>query len=1009
MSFFIFLIYMSCCFRDASGFENVTDRQALLAFKDAVTDDPNGVLRSWNSSFDHCQWRGIWCSKKHFGRVNILDLKSRGLTGHISPHIGNLSFLRVISLENNSFQGEIPPEIGKLFRLRLLYLNNNSLQGEFPTNLTSCVNLRELHLHVNNLTGKVPVGISSLVNLNTLILGANGFTGTIPRSLGNISSLVWLHLGGTNFTGSIPEELGKLRLLQLLVLHRNHLIGEIPPGIYNLSSLVSISAGGNRLEGNLPTSIGETLPNLEELYMRQNMLTGSIPISLSNCSNLQVIVLLNNSFTGRVPNELGRLKNLTWINLTANKLGGNGGNDLSFISHLANCTNLRYLLVGANLLEGSMPNSIANLSSTIEYIQLGDNDIYGNIPAGIGKLVNLNGLELQYMMLEGKIPSTISNLRNLLELRLSGNKFTGQIPSTLDNLTVLYHLDLSVNMLTGNIPSSYRKFSQLLRLDVSENNLSGEIPTSLFNLASAVSIILSHNSLTGFLPAEVGTLKLLEDFDVSNNKLSGGIPSTLGSCISLVKLHLSANHFEGRIPESLSSLRGLDELNLSSNNLSGIIPEYLGKFLFLQMLDLSFNDFEGEVPKLGVFSNASAVSLSGNSKVCGGISELKFPECTVPDSKKSGLSLSLKVIIPLVFVLLFSAFSVVLYIFCSRRNKSQQTPSVAIFDDLVIRISYQDLFQATSGFAASNLIGLGSYGSVYKGFLEQTHSLIAVKVFNLHRGGAAKSFLSECKALGKIRHRNLLKILSICSSVDHQGNDFRAIIYTLMLKGSLENWLHPAKSELNSRNLNLIQRLNIISSVASALEYLHCHCKPPIVHGDLKPSNILLDDDLVAYLGDFGLAKVMSSVSRQDGQSSSIIRGSVGYIAPEYGMGEGASVLGDIYSFGILILEMFTARRPTDEMFQDDLNLHNFTRVALPEQVMTVVDPQLVPDEDMQECLVSMLKIGLSCSMEIPESRMNIRNVVKELSLITEEVLSRKEPLKRANRSQESYENLKDQ
>ncbi|XP_039173818.1 probable LRR receptor-like serine/threonine-protein kinase At3g47570 [Eucalyptus grandis] len=220
--------------------------------------------------------------------------------------------------------------------------------------------------------------------------------------------------------------------------------------------------------------------------------------------------------------------------------------------------------------------------------------------------------------------------------------------------------------------------------------------------------------------------------------------------------------------------------------------------------------------------------------------------------------------------------------------------------------------------------------------------MVAMKVLNLMQRGASRSFISECRTLGTIRHRNLVKILSVCSSVDFHGNDFKALIYEFMANESLEEWLHSGTvgrddEHGESRNLRLVQRLHIAIDIANAIEYLHKSCYSTIVHGDLKPSNVLLDNDMVARVGDFGLAKIISMVSAeatrvhdQGSSTSTVVRGSIGYVPPEYGMGHEVSILGDIYDYGILLLEMFTGKRPTKEAFAHYLNLHNFVLMALP-------------------------------------------------------------------------------
>ncbi|KAK3441300.1 hypothetical protein EUGRSUZ_B01431 [Eucalyptus grandis] len=319
-----------------------------------------------------------------------------------------------------------------------------------------------------------------------------------------------------------------------------------------------------------------------------------------------------------------------------------------------------------------------------------------------------------------------------------------------------------------------------------------------------------------------------------------------------------------------------------------------------------------------------------------------------------------------------------LFIIWYQRKKSKKiTSSTELpFEHQLSRVSYGELFRATNGFSKNN-------------------------VLNLDHIGASKSFISECRTLGAIRHRNLVKILNVCSSMDYHGNDFKALLYEYMVNGSLENWIHQGKEEDVEHehkygkpgHLGLMQRLDIAIDIASAIEYLHKDCNPKIVHGDLKPSNILLDNEMMGRVGDFGLAKISSvatteAIDFDNHNNSMAVRGSVGYVPPEYGMGDMVSTQGDMYSYGILLLEMFTGRRPTEEAFKDNLNLHTFVKMNMPNRVMEIVDSAIFNGENendierIRDCIAFVLGIGVACSMELSRDRMGMAEALKELHKI---------------------------
>ena len=651
-----------------------------------------------------------------------------------------------------------------------------------------------------------------------------------------------------------------------VTLANNSLTGIIPNAIFNSSRIEVISLYMNQLSGHLPSSIGNWLPNLKVLYLWGNELEGIIPSSISNASMLTELELGANYFSGSIPNTLGNLRHLERLNLVNNYLTKDSSTlELSFLSSLANCKNLTTIVLAENPLNGTLPISMGNFSTSLEEFVMFNCNIKGTIPTGIANLSNLMALHLEDNELVGPIPTTVGGMKKLQGLYLQHNRLQGFIPNGICLLRNLAELFLNHNEFFGPIPTCWGDLSKLQKLYLDSNKLT-TIPSSFWSLKDILQINMSSNSLSGHLPLEVGNLEHVTNIDLSWNLLSGDIP-TIRSLESLANLSLAHNKFQGPIPQSFDKLISIEHLDLSDNNLSGEIPKSLMKLKCLKYFNVSFNRLQGEIPYEGVIAQFSAQSFMGNEALCGP------PKLQVPSCKKSNVGQSKTATTIVVRYILPAMIATILgsvLIFFLMRSQKKQVKQKGQEDMLPPatwrRITHLELEQATAGFSESNLVGKGNLGSVYKGTLSDD-TCVAVKVFNLQIEGGFKSFEIECDVLCRIHHQNLVKIIGSCSSAN-----FKALVLEYMPMGSFKKWLYSP-----NHFLDMLQRLNMMINVASSLEYLHHGCSLPIVHCDLKPSNILLNKDMVAHVSDFGISKLLGD---EDSMTRTMTLATIGYMAP---------------------------------------------------------------------------------------------------------------------------------
>ncbi|KAJ1428799.1 Serine/threonine-protein kinase, active site [Sesbania bispinosa] len=813
--------------------------------------------------------------------LRLLYLYANDISGEMPTLWHQCKELVDLELSFNNFnKGRIPGDIGNLTKLQYLYLRSNNLEGEIPFSLFNISSLRQVNLDKNyNLNGSLPHKMcDQLPQLEMFTLQVNQLEGSIPRSIGNCTSLKILSFEDNYFTGSIPMEIGNLDQLEVLQLGNNSLSGPIPSKLFNISTLTYLRLANNSLTGILPSDMGYGLPNLEQLHMYSNKLIGNIPNTISNSSKLTIVDLGENRFSGIIPNSFGDLTLLESLLIAGNNLTTYDSPELNFLTSLTSCRHLTYLEVTGNSLLSKLPKSIGNLSKSLEQFVANSCRIDGDIPLEIGNMSNLIRLSLNRNNMNGPMPATIKGLKKLQYFGLAYNGLQGSIIDELCQIRSLSQLYLTKNNLSGVLPTCLGNMTSLRKIYMGSNKLISQIPSSFWSLKDILEVNFSSNALTGNLPLEIGQLRALVLLDLSGNEISSNIPTTISFLKTLQFLSLAQNKLQGSIPPSLSEMVSLSFLDLSQNLLSGVIPKSLESLVYLKYINFSYNRLQGEIPDDGPFKNLTAQSFMHNEALCGN-PRLQVPLCGKQDKRKKKVE-----------------------------NSAEMDLSGL---GALRRISYYELIQATNGFSESNLLGKGSFGCVYQGMLSNG-KMVAIKVIDLALEATSKSFDAECNAMRNLRHRNLVKIISSCSNVD-----FKSLVMEFMSNGSLDKWLYS-----DHYCLDFLQRLNIMIDVASALEYLHHGSSIPVVHCDLKPSNVLLDENMIGHVSDFGIAKLLD-----EGQSKTHTEtlATLGYIAPEYGSKGIVSIKGDVYSYGIMLMEVFTGKKPIDDSPEARLNMTHVT------------------------------------------------------------------------------------
>ncbi|KAL1561331.1 LRR receptor-like serine/threonine-protein kinase GSO2 [Salvia divinorum] len=845
------------------------------------------------------------------------------------------SSVNTVSVKSSSIStSEFLPFVCNIPTLESLDVSNNQLSSIPEGFFTGCggiTGLRLLNFSVNSLSGPLP-DFNGFPMLETLDFSRNILSGEVSMQLDGVGSLKTLNLGRNNFGGKIPTNLGNMNLLEEIQLSLNNFTGEIPLEITKFKNLSVIDLSGNRLSGSIPVEFGG-FTRLKTLILSLNYLSGGIPTFLANMTTLQRFAANQNSFTGSIPS--GITKFLSFLDLSYNSLSG------TIPSDLLSGPNLQVVDLSFNQLEGSIP---AITSTKLYRLRLGSNSLNGTIPsASSGSLVYL---ELDNNMLSGEIPSDLGiTLFNLSLLILANNRLRGALPLSLGSLTRLQVLSLQSNSLSGGIPPQILSLSKLEKLNISSNSLNGSIPLSISRMQNLRNLDLHGNNLSGSIPDSIGEIPYLVELQLGNNQLSGRIPQMPDTL--QISLNLSHNLFGGPIPVTLSRLQNLEVLDLSDNRFSGVIPEFLAQLASLTHLLVMNNDLSGVVPKFG---DNLLFDARGNEW-------LVYPPPT-PNPKKSKS-------IALIIIIAASSSTaaglwVVLVVYISRRYSSFHVNLLSINSP---NIDFEKAFEAAADPKSITL--KTRFSTYYKALLPSGAAYFIKKVnrldkmFSLH---SEKRLGQELHDLGDLSDPNLMIPFAYLFTLRGVY-----LFYDFTPQGTLFDSLHRAAGSA----LGWTERYAIALGVSQGLASLH---QSQILLLDLSSKSIALKSSNEAQIGDIELCRLISP--SQSTGSLSTVAGSAGYVPPEYAYSMRVTAAGNVYSFGVVLLELLSGKQAVSEgteLAKWAVSISDWDQILDPNagEIQTSIA--------VKNQMLGVAEVALACINVSPEMRPNAVSVVQML------------------------------
>ncbi|KAI4363990.1 hypothetical protein MLD38_020138 [Melastoma candidum] len=819
--------------------------------------------------------------------------------------------------------------------------------------------VEELHLSRLFLGGNLSL-ISQLAALKKLDLAANSFRGPIPPSLGNLSKLEFLDMSMNMFSGSIPKELSGLRSLKALNFSDNLLVGEIPGELRQLEKLEEFQVSSNSLNGSIPAWLGNS-SSLRVFAAYENELGGEIPENLGNASQLRSLNLHSNRLEGNIPKNLFAAGKLQVLILTQNRLGG------EIPDEIGSCQSLSSVRIGDNNLVGAIPPTIGNASS-LTYFEADNNNLSGVIAPEFALCSNLTLLNLASNGFNGTIPEELGSLPDLQELILYGNSFFGEIPLSILGSKNLNKLDVSNNRLNGTIPAEICNGSRLQYLVLGENLIKGEIPHGIGNCIKLLELHLGSNYLTGSIPTEIGRLKNLQiSLNLSFNHLHGGLPSELGKLDKLVSLDVSNNKLSGPIPPEFRGMMSLIEVNFSNNLLAGPIPEF--------------------VP----FQKSPNSSFSGNVGLCGVPLNSLCDGSNVDSHEGLHHRVSYKIVLAVVGsgAAVFVAVSIVVLLFMMRerqekvarasraaeKDETNNRPTIVagniFIENLKQAIDLDSSVQAT--LKDSNIVSTGTFSTVYKVVMPSGLVLLVKRLKSVDRSiiHHQSKMIRELDRLSRLSHVNLMTPIGYAIY-----EDVALLLHCYLPNGTLAQLLHVVSKEPEYEP-DWPRRLSIAIGVAEGLAFLH-HLA--VIHLDICSGIVFLDADFNAVVGEIEISKLLDP--SRGTASISAVAGSFGYIPPEYAYTMQVTAPGNVYSYGVILLEILTTRLPVDEVFGEGTDLVKWVQGApmrgeTPEQIL---DAKLsTVSFTWRKEMLAVLRVALLCTDNIPAKRPKMKKVLEML------------------------------